>query len=123
MCSKDCVADLVEVEACLVCLTEVHALGLGPFPTIDESLLHLVEVFQQCVPRLLSRLFWRSSKSKSRNALAVIRCQVEFGGQGNVPIGGTRIFPGHFLVGADVLPAIADAHVTTAHLSEWRRAN
>src|SRR5713101_2615650 len=78
VCPEDCVADPIQVETCLVHLTKIHALRLDFFPAINKRLLDPIEVFQQSIPRLLSRLFWRSSKSESRNTLAVIPCQVEF---------------------------------------------
>src|SRR5438445_13190998 len=47
-----------------------------------------------------------------------LTAHVKFGGQSNVPVGGTGIFPSHFLVGADVLPTITDTNVSAAHLPE-----
>src|SRR6267143_2399089 len=118
MCPEDGVANPIKVEACLVHLPKVHALRLDFFPTINERLLNLVEVLQQSIPRLLSRLIWRSSKSEGNNTLAITTRQIEFCSQSNVSIGGAGIFPCHLLVGVDILPTIADPYVSTAHFPE-----
>src|SRR5205807_959197 len=101
VCPEDRVAHPIQVETCLVHLTKIYALRLDFFPSINKRLLDPIEVFQQSIPRLLSRLIRRASKSKSRNTLAVIPCQVEFCGQSNISIRGRRIFPSHLLVSAD----------------------
>src|SRR5207244_6944204 len=102
----------------LVRLPKIHALRLDLLPSIDQRLLDSVEVFQQRIPGLLSRLVRRSSESNSSYTLAIVACQVEFCGQSNISIRGRRIFPCHLLVGTDILPTITDTHVSTSNLPE-----
>src|SRR5207244_9047325 len=119
--SEDSIADAVEVEASLVHFPKIHALRLELLPTINQCLLHSIEVLQQSIPCLLSRLAWRSSKRKSCDALTITRSQVEFRGQSNVSIRRGGIFPCHLLVSADVLPAVANAYISAAHIPECCR--
>src|SRR2546422_5236064 len=121
--SEDSIADAVEVEPRLVHFPKIHALRLELLPTINKSLLLSIEVLQQIIPCLLSRLAWRSSKRKSCDALTITRRQVEFRGQSNVSIGRGGIFPCHLLVCADVLPAVANAYISAAHIPECCRTS
>src|SRR5216683_5946482 len=73
VCSENRIAYPIEVETRLVSLPKVHALRLDVFPAVDKRLLYSIEILQQGIPRLLSRFFRCSSKSKSRNTLAIIR--------------------------------------------------
>src|SRR2546427_4093823 len=121
--SKDCIAYAVEVEARLVHLPKIHALRLDFLPPINKRLLHPIEIFQQCIPCLLSSFIRRSSESNSGHALAIIPRQVEFCGQSNVSVRRFGIFPGHLLVATDILPTIADTYVSTAHHSKCSRTS
>src|SRR2546427_8866254 len=118
MCREDCVAYAVEVEARLVGLSKIHALRLALSPTFNKRLLSPIKVLQQSIPCLLPRLIRRSSKSKSRNTLTIVRYQFEFCSQSNVSIRGGRIFPRHLLFSANVLPTITNTPVPAAHLPE-----
>src|SRR5438093_4419295 len=117
--SEDSIADAVEVEARLVHFPKIHALRLELLPTINKCLLHSIEVLQQSIPCLLSRLAWRSSKRKSCDALTITRRQVEFRGESNVSIRRVGIFPCHLLVIAVVLPAVDNAYVYAALFLEF----
>src|SRR5437879_9384130 len=123
MSSEDRIAYAVEVEARLVGLSKIHALRLDLFPSIYKRHLDLIEVLQQGIPGLLSRLVRRSSESDSCYTLAIIARQVEFCGQSNVSVRRCGIFPCHLLVGTDILPTIADTNVSTAHLPERDRTS
>src|SRR5205807_10338800 len=123
VCPEDCVADAVEVEARLVGLSKIHALRLDLFPSVNKRPLDPIEVLQQGIPGLLSRLVRRSSESNSGYTLAIIARQVELCGQSNVSVRRRGIFPCHLLVGTDILPTIADTNVSTAHLPERGRAS
>src|SRR5438128_4116938 len=123
VCSEDSVTDPIQVESGLVRLPKIHALRLDLFPSIDKRLLDSVEVFQQRIPGLLSRLVRRSSERNSSYTLAIVARQVEFCGESNISIRGRRIFPGHLLVGADVLPAVTDSNVSAAHFFERGRTS
>src|SRR5205809_1278115 len=119
--SEDSIADAVEVEARLVHFPKIHALRLDFFPSVNERLLDSVEVFQQGVPSLMSCLLWCSSESNGSYTLAVIVRQVEFCGQSNVSVRRCGIFPCDLLVGANILPAVADTYVSNAHLPKCCR--
>src|SRR2546427_697725 len=121
--SEDSIADAVEVKARLVHFPKIHALRLELLPTINKCLLHSIEVLQQSIPCLLPRLAWRSSKGKSCDALTITRHQVEFRGQSNVSIRRGGVFPCHLLVIADVLPAVANAYISAAHIPECCRTS
>src|SRR2546427_3962139 len=75
MCPEDCVAYAVEVEARLVHPPKIHALRLNLFPAIHKRLLDPIEIFQQCIPCLLSGFIRRSSKGESRNTFAIVTRQ------------------------------------------------
>src|SRR5205809_3272363 len=121
--SEDSIADAVEVEARLVHFPKIHALRLELLPTINKCLLHSIEVLQQSIPCLLSRLAWSSAKGNSDNALTIIRSQIEFRGQSNVSIRRGGILPCHLLASTDVLPAVANAYISAAHISECCRTS
>src|SRR5207253_7432685 len=96
--SEDCIAYAVEVEARLVGLPKIHALRLDLFPSINKRPLDPIEVLQQGIPGLLSRLVRRSSERNSGYPLAIIARQVEFCGQSNVSVRRRGIFPCHLFV-------------------------
>src|SRR5947208_6114500 len=121
--SEDCIAYAVEVEARLVGLSKIHALRLDLFPSVNKRPLDPIEVLQQGIPGLLSRLVRRSSESNSGYTLAIIARQVELCGQSNVSVRRRGIFPCHLLVGTNILPTIADTNVSTAHLPERDRTS
>src|SRR5438309_11004024 len=123
VCPEDCVADAVEVEACLVSLSKIHALRLDILPSINKRPLSPVKLLQQGITCLLSGLVWRSSESNSGYTLAIITRQVEFCGQSNVSVRRAGIFPCHLLAGTDILPTIADTYVSTTHLPECCRTS
>src|SRR5436853_3386457 len=123
VCPEDSVTDPIQVESGLVQITKIHALRLDLFPSIDERLLDSVEVFQQRIPGLLSRLVRRSSERNSSYTLAIVTREVQFRGQSNVSIRRRGIFPGHLLVSADILPAVTDSDVSAAHLVKRGRAS
>src|SRR6266705_3139149 len=123
VCSEDSVTDPIQVESGLVRLPKIHALRLDLFPSINKRPLDPIEVLQQGIPGLLSRLVRRSSESNSGYTLAIIARQVEFCGQSNVSVRRCGIFPCHLLVGTDILPTIADTNVSTAHLPERGRTS
>src|SRR6266702_2901627 len=110
--SEDGIADAVEVRACLVHFAKIHSVRLDSFPAINKSLLDPIEIFQQCIPCLQSRLIRGSSKSESRNTLAIVTRQVQFRGQSNVSVRRCGIFPCHLFVSTHILPTIAYTYVS-----------
>src|SRR2546425_9218706 len=81
MCSENCVANPVQVEASLVHLPKIHTLGLDLLPAINKHLLYLSKAFNKAFRAFCPPSFGRLSKAKTRTHSPSFPCQSRSAGR------------------------------------------
>ena len=113
--------DPVEIEAGVVDFAEIKAPPLEILPLLDVIRDVCGKILEQRAARVVTGFRIAAAKSQREYDAVARGNEVQLGGECDVAVGRFGIEPGKLFVGAEILPAVACADVTTAHRAKRHR--